>query len=87
MFSVVVPSSRERSARSSACCCDDLGFPEAVVVETGAEGIGRRVDVDGGWEKTSKCVTPRGPDMDTKSLSLLALRSCKDGESVPEQRE
>lgn len=52
-FKVVVPSIKERSARSSAF---------SVLLER-EEAMGRSWFA--GWEKTSRWVTPRGPDMET----------------------
>lgn len=71
-LTVVVPSINERSARSAA-----VSFVSEV------EGAGRGASVAGGWEKTIKWVTPRGPDMETKSRSRLDFRSCeRRGESA-----
>lgn len=71
-FNVVVPSIKLLSARSSAASFADLLGSETI----GTETRGVRF-VAGGWEKTSRWVTPRGPDMETKSRSRLAFLSCR----------
>lgn len=70
-LTVVVPSINERSARSAAV---------SFVSEEEVEGTGRGASVAGGWEKTIRCVTPRGPDMETKSRRRLDFRSCEKRE-------